>query len=408
MSLSVLARAGGALVVAATLAIGVTGCGSAISGQATPGMTPANLAALNTGPYQSTPQVYRPKISYNTQVFHIESRRMMGYIVSPYQIDPDMKLLEAVRVIDQSSFRSITGEFPESYAPIAERNHLIGGALTTRSNGDLRNRKFMTISIMRFPNDAAARAAATEFDQDSANSLPGRHGIALDGVANAMASSVTDAKGWVYAWRGPFVVLSMVTVPKPDPNAIATQLKKMLQLQDARLAELNPTPVDDILDLPLDTDRIMSLALRAAKGSPGVFLREENIGIYSPTGQLHFERDAAVATKAFADAGVDLVGQNDGTVYRTRDLAAAFRLQTALTVLGKNDEEAADPPGVTDARCIQLDEAEPIRNDKYLCAMVYGRYVAVIGANATFSGNAPDAAFYQRAAAQYSILAKNG
>ncbi|MFI7671055.1 hypothetical protein [Nocardia sp. NPDC049526] len=178
-----------------TLAIGVTGCGSAISGQAEPGMTPANLAGLDTGPYQSAPQVYRPKISYNTQVFHIESRRMMSYLVSPYQIDPDMKLLEAVRVIDQSSFRSITGEFPESYAPIAERNHLIGGALTTRSNGDLRNRKFMTISIMRFPSDAAARAAATEFDQDSANSLPGRHRITLDGVANATASSVTDAKG---------------------------------------------------------------------------------------------------------------------------------------------------------------------------------------------------------------------
>ncbi|MFI7671056.1 hypothetical protein [Nocardia sp. NPDC049526] len=182
----------------------------------------------------------------------------------------------------------------------------------------------------------------------------------------------------------------------------------MLQLQDARLAELNPTPVDDILDLPLDTDRIMSLALRTAKGSPGIFLREENIGIYSPAGQLHFERDAAVATIAFADAGVDLVGQNDGTVYRTRDLAAAFRLQTALTVLGRNDEEVADPAGVADARCIQLDEAEPIRNDKYLCAMVFGRYVAVIGANAAFSGNTPEAAFYQRAAAQYSILAKNG
>lgn len=370
-------------------------------------MTPTNPAALNTGPYQSAPQVYRPKIDYDTEVFHIESRRMMAYLVSPYEIDPEMKLADAVHVIDDQSFNSVTGEFPDSYEPIAKRNHVIGGALTIRSNGDVRSRKLMTISIIRFPSDAAARTAAAEFDQDSGSSQPGRHSIALDGIENAAAYSVTDAKGWVYATRGPFVVLSMVTVPQPDPNAIAAQFKKMLQLQFARLAELTPTPVDDILDLPSDTDRIMSLALRAAKGSPGVYLAPENIGMYAPAGQLHFERDAAVATKAFADAGVDLVGQNDGTIYRTRDLESAFRLQTALTVLGKNDEQVANPPGVVDARCIQLDEAEQLRNDKYLCAMVFDRYVAVIGANATFGDRGPDPAFYQRAAAQYSILAKS-
>ncbi|MFE9327110.1 hypothetical protein ACFYOW_39785 [Nocardia sp. NPDC006982] len=79
---------------------------------------------------------------------------------------------------------------------------------------------------MRFPSDAAARAAATEFDLDTANSLPGRHSIALDGVTNATASSVTDAKGWVYAWRGPFVVLSMVTVPNRIPMRLPRNRKR--------------------------------------------------------------------------------------------------------------------------------------------------------------------------------------
>ncbi|WP_443678137.1 DUF7373 family lipoprotein [Nocardia australiensis] len=82
--------------------------------------------------------------------------------------------------------------------------------------------------------------------------------------------------------------------------------------------------------------------------------------------------------------GACSVAHNDGTIYRTRDLESAFRLQTALTTLGKDDDETAGPPGIVDTHCIKLDEPEPIRDSKFMCAMVYGRYVAVIGARAGF------------------------
>ncbi|MFQ6394038.1 hypothetical protein ACLMAJ_11325 [Nocardia sp. KC 131] len=370
-------------------------------------MTPVNLAGLNTGPFQATPKIYRPKFSTSRHVFHIESRRMMEYLVSPYDVDPDMSHLGDTRIIDQLSFDSVTGVFPDAFKPIVERNYLIGGALTSRSNNNLRSKKFMTISILRFPSDAAARTATADFVGEDERAAEPRHRIALEGVENAVVTSTDDVRARLFASQGPYVVLSQFTAPQADPKAIAAQFRKMLGLQFAKLRNLMPTPVDDILDLPSDPDRIMSVALPPTKGASGIWQHDSEIGTYSPAGQLHFERDAAVSTQAFTDAGVDLIAQNDGIVYRTRDLESAFRLQTALAKLGKNDEEIAGPPGIADAHCIKLDEREPIRDGTFLCALVYGRYLAIVSATSVLRESV-EPSFYQRAAAQYSILAASG
>ncbi|MFI9510971.1 hypothetical protein [Nocardia sp. NPDC052566] len=393
-----------ALLLALASAGSVAACATTTEGRAVPGMSAVDLTKLSTGPFQAAPYDFRPKIDSAGDIFAIESRRMMAYLASPYDVDHDMPFLEDTRVLDIGSFDDKFGALPGDFKPVAERNHFIGGVFTTRSNKNLRARKYMTIALLRFPSEAAARTAATEFAQLSA-AVPGAHDVPL-GVPNAMALSANDAKGNMYAWRGSYAVLSMATVPKPDPDALAGQFKKALSTQEAQLAQLTPTPVDDILDLPSVDDPMMRLVLPKSKVSYRGSFRDVLVGVYPPVGQLHFERDARVAPKAFADTGVDLVAQNDATVYRTRDVASAFRLQTALTTLGRDDEDYGAPPGLIDARCILLDTEEPVHNDSYLCAVVYGRYVAVVGAQRDFG--TVDPAFHQRVAAQYAILAKSG
>jgi hypothetical protein len=195
-------------------------------------------------------------------------------------------------------------------------------------------------------------------------------------------------------------------VPQPNQAALASNIGKTVDQQIARLDQQKPIPIDDLLDLPIDPDSIMRRALPKAPDYSDPFIAKDDFGVFEPSGELHFERNPSEIKQAFDETGVDLVGRRGGIVYRTRDLPAAFRLQSALTKTGKNDEILESPPGLPDARCVKLDVFDDARDFDELCAVVYGRYVAVVVAR-TPMGARLDPVLYQRAAAQYSILAKS-
>ncbi|MFI2475898.1 hypothetical protein [Nocardia xishanensis] len=388
---------------------GVTsGCGAQpIEGRGVPGMTPVDLTSLAVGPFPSAPVDYEPKLETKVDVFAIESRRLFGYLVAPYEVDSEMSALDTTRIVSASSSvfsdSPLLGALPERFGPVAERNQLIAGVVTTRSNRKLRAMRNMSIALLRFPSDESARSAATEFDRAMDELTPNRHPLDITGHANVLASTANDQKGYLFTARGPMVIMSMSTVPQPDSTALATQLGKMLELQLERLAGYTPTPVDQILDLPLNPDGIMRLALPVS-GSP-TSQRAQPVGVYDAAAQVHFEPRGAELKAALTNAGVDVVARNDATVYRTRDLDSAFRLQHALTVPGDEEQPFAGPPGIADAQCLQRDaDAFDPRHD-YTCVLVHGRYVAVVEADG-LPGEQFDRSLYQRASAQYSILAR--
>ncbi|WP_458690801.1 DUF7373 family lipoprotein [Nocardia tengchongensis] len=386
-----------------------------VPGHPVPGMTPTDLSKLRVGPYPSAPTEFTPFYSTVHDAYAVESRRMLTFLAGPDTIDPDVRFLGGAQVLSSSSgsFDDADGPFPKNWQPIAERNRLIAGAYTWRNNDSVRARKHITLAILRFPTEQTARAAADGFNDTL--DAPGRHRIpidtsdlAADSRESVRASSRADDRGELVAAHGVYVIVGHAVIPQNDPAALGGRLREMLRAQLTAMAELKPTPLEDIPDLPTNPDGILGLTLpnqydSADSDPPGM----GRGGIYTPAGALHYERDAVTARAAFEAAGVDLVARNGATVYRTRDLAAAFGLQTALTRLGRDDDEVPNPAGITDAHCIRLDEPEPIRRAEYLCAVVYGRYVAVIGAQARFSGGAP-ASFEQRVSAQYSMLARSG
>ncbi|MEC3915080.1 DUF7373 family lipoprotein [Nocardia sp. CDC160] len=398
-------------VVIVVLAGGIAMATSTVPGHPVPGMTAPDWSQLSVGPYPSAPTDYKPLYSGASDVYEIESRRMLGYLVSPDEIDPDVTYLGGARTVDDSdgNFGDEVGllaaPFPKNWQPVAQRNRLIAGAYIWRNNNSVRARKHITLAIMRFPSEQAAKAAADGFAD--ALAAPGLHALPTDGL-EARASSISDDKGQIFAAHGVYAIVGHAVMPQADATALAERLQAMLRAQLAKMADLKPTPLEDIPDLPTDPDGIMRMTLpNKYDSSDSDLFGFRQGGVYSAAGALHFERDGAAARKAFAAAGVDLVARNGATVYRTRDLAAAFGLQAALTTPGRDDDEFPNPPGLTDAHCIQLDEPEPVRRATYLCAVVYGRYVAVIGAQAEFSGAEPGS-FPQRVAAQYSMLAKSG
>ncbi|MFE3194637.1 hypothetical protein ACFXHA_36915 [Nocardia sp. NPDC059240] len=408
----------GLLVLAATaaaLTLLIVWAAAPIAGHARPGMTAPDWSKLVVGPYPSGPTDYNPLYSAATDAYRIESRRMLTYLVSPDEIDPDITTLGEARTLDTSDgnfgdpddFIGKNAPFPKNWQPVAVANRLIAGAYIWRTNNSVRARKQITLALLRFPTEQAARAAANGFADTLVT--PASHAIPLDGV-DARASAVTDDRGQLFAAHGVYVIVTHVVIPQADTTALAARLKEVLQAQLTRMTDLKPTPLEDIPDLAADPDGLLRLTL------PNKFDASDEDhdswgsaqgGLYSPAGALHFERDVVAVRKAFDAAGVDVVARNAATVYRTRDLAAAFGLQAALTRPGRDDDLLANPPGLVDASCLQLDEPEPIRRHIFLCAVVVGRYVAVIGAQAEFSGAEPSS-FPQRVAAQYSMLAKSG
>ncbi|MFD7841889.1 hypothetical protein ACFV4K_02965 [Nocardia sp. NPDC059764] len=408
-------------VALAAAAVAVLGAGYAVgswpvSGHAVPGMTAADLPKLKVGPYPSAPAEFVPFYGTVADAYAIESRRMMSYLAGPDRIDPDVRYLGGARLLSSSGadYDDDNGPFPKNWQPVAERNRLIAGAYIARNNDSVRARKHIILAIQRFPSEQAARAAVDGYWETL--NTPERHPIPIDTADlpadthdSARASSRTDDRGELVAVRGVYAIIGHAVIPQHDPAALGTRLRDMLRAQLTAMAELKPTPLEDLPDLPGNPDKILDLTLPNQYDSTDSdrWGGRGQGGVYTPAAALHFERDTAVARPAFEAAGVDLVARNGATVYRTRDLKAAFGLQTALTRLGRDDDEVPNPGGITDAHCVRLDEPEPIRDATYLCAVVYGRYVAVIGAQARFSGGAP-ASFEQRVSAQYSMLARSG
>ncbi len=399
-----------ALLASATiiaLASASAGCGGSIEGKALPGMAVVDLDKLDYGEFPKEPHDYVYATSrMDTDVYRIESRRMLSYLVSPYDVDKDMSLLESTRLLETG--RSFDDEIlPKAFEPVANQHHMFAGVSTRRSNGSLRAHKAMSVAVLRFPSESAAQTAANDFDRVLAETAPDRKPLTVPGH-NDVKASTRDTKGYLFKSSGHYVIVSSLTWPKADPHSIGQTLAGLLDQQVPKVEALQPTPPNDILDLPTNPDGILRLAVKSPKTYATDLSAQNDAfkgGIFDAAGARHLNVDAARMEHVLTEAGVDLVAHIEGTLYRTRDLESAFHLQSALAELGDLDQEVPSPPGIADARCVSRDQYDPVFDTKTECIIVHGRYVARL-ISWGMSGGRIDPLLYQRTAAQYAILSK--
>lgn len=397
-------RVKGVLLTAlAVVTVVLTGCSSTIAGTAGPGQLPVDPATLETGEYLPEPTDYDPDISGVPDIRLIEARRMLEHLVHSVDVDPDIDVLGTLKLFWNGESLAHSDTFPPQYQPAADQNNLVAGVYVSRTDGSLRSRKKLIISVLRFPTEAASSQAALDFDAVS-NAEPNRHPIGIEGHAEARTSSGDDITAISFLAHGPYMIMVNAGVPQPDSNALAEVIGKTFELQMQQLDRQQPVPMDDLLDIPFDPGGIMRRALPKSLGDP--FYGTEDFGALAPAAQLHFERNPTEVRQAFLDGGVDLVGRRAGIVYRTRDLAAAFHLQAVLSEPSRSDEELSPPQGLEDVRCLRLDALDPVRSFNAQCVIVFGRYVAVVVTGIPATARI-DQALYERAAAQYAILAES-
>ncbi|GAA5067436.1 DUF7373 family lipoprotein [Nocardia callitridis] len=388
------------------VALTATGCANTIAGTPGPGMTPVDMSGLRTGAQATEPTEYEMHtVDGAKDVRLVEARRMLNFLVHPFDVDSEISTLGFVRLIVDPYSMTADGAFPEAYRPVAEKFDIVAGAYVSRTNGSLRNTKKLIISTLRFPTEAASRGAVEEFDR-VAREQGERHPVPVTGYPDAHSSSGDDRAVLSFQAHGPYVVVTNAGVPQPDPGALGELVRKTLDKQLPALDAQQPIPLDDVLDLPIDPDGIMRRAAPTATDYTDPFFDKKDFGPFEPEGVLHFERNPVRVRQAFESGGVDLVGRRASTVYRTRDLAASFALQNALVIADRNDEEMDPPPGLPDVRCLLLDQRDDNRQYNDFCVVVYGRYVAVVYSS-KFDATGSDQRLMERTAAQYEILAKS-
>ncbi|MET8650242.1 DUF7373 family lipoprotein [Nocardia aurea] len=386
----------------------MAGCAGTINGNPQPGLAPVAAELLKTGGNATEPTPFDLRLTDGVKnVRMIESRRMLNYLIHPFDIDPELTDTGYVRLIADPRTMTVDGAFPEIYKPIAERFDVVAGAYATRTNGSLRATKKLIISVLRFPSDMIASSAADEFDRVSTQARP-RRPLAIDGYTGARATVADDLSILSFQPHGPYVIVTNASLPQPNAEVLAGLVKKTLDKQIARLDEQKPTPLDDLLDFPTDPDGIMRRTAPKSKEYTDPFFSQydEIFGTFETEGILHYLANPIEVRRAFQEGGVDLVGRRASTVYRARDVRGAILVQTALTRLAKNEEPLDPPPGLSDARCVLLETRDLNLDFTSFCAVVYDRYVAVVIASAPTLARV-DRGLQERTAAQYSILAKS-
>ncbi|WP_181700671.1 hypothetical protein [Nocardia sp. GTS18] len=386
------------------------GCGIAVEGNPKPGSTPVDLDQIRTGPYLTEPTEYKAGDNSTTPGHEwlrlMEGRRLLNYAIHPMDIDHELVVTGKTSIFIDVLDIPITLGLGENHKRILkDSKHFITGLTARKSNKSLRTPKEFEVGIFRFDSDTEAARSAHELHRATLESGP-RIEHALDSGAATHASVLDDKAIDVWQAHGTYVVMISARISFADSPQLESVAKQALQIQAASLDSQQPIPMDDVLDHPLDPGNLMRRAMPREIGSWLEY--EKYFGLLQPSGMLHYERDPEGARKKYADTGVDMIARRATTVYRTRDLAAAFELQTFLAQPTKDDVALDPPPGIADAQCIRLDVKDPSRGYDAICAVVYDRYVAVVAEKMGNTSARADYSLQERTAAQYAILKKCG
>lgn len=375
-------------------------------------MTPVDVATLKTGAMVTEPTAFELKFGTFTaeRVRLIEGRRLLNILAHPIDFVPELTELSYTRIFATTDEMSKTGGLPTEFSDTVNANDLVVGVTSVRTNGSVRNFESMSVGILQFGTAQNAENAAAGMYQVGVSRENPRQPITIPGYLEANGSA-SDVSVNAFQQHGPFVIVTSIQDPQPDRSASADKIKRLLDHQIAALDKFPLIADDDLLDLPLDQDGIMRRAMgKSPAGDPWTMgFNDEDFGTFLPSGILHFERNTLETRKAFEDAGVDLIGRRYSTIYRTRDVEAAFTLQNALARRGKNDTVLDPPPGIADARCVRLAEPDKNRDFDGFCVLIYDRYVAVVMSRVgQLQRSLPaDPTLQERTAAQYAILTKS-
>ncbi|MEO3759771.1 hypothetical protein ABGB19_15975 [Mycobacterium sp. B14F4] len=388
------------LVLLLAVALVCAACGSTVQGTAvksTGGPTgPAlNFDSLDPGRYPTKPREPLGVTGDPLVGAIVEAQRMANHVIGPWEVDPVLTGYFAFGAVVMPAAETLALIGPMDLAAAAGRHSMVNAFASARTE---ENRRILLNAVLRFSDEGAASAAATDMGE-TAMRQQGADGPArkqeIPGHPEAQANSYTTADRSAGRWNavrsftahGPYVLMQLAQ--SADGMDQAAQLvAKSLDLQVPEIDKFRATDPSEFADISLDPSGLLARTIPLERRDPS-FAKNAT---YEKRGALHFQSDANRSAKLFDDTGVDLVAMADTNVYETRDadgakgVAEGFYAEVSPTA-----KPATAVPNMPGSRCLQLTDGA------FYCLATADRYALEVSAPTLLAAQ-------QMTAAQYIML----
>ncbi|AYF76635.1 hypothetical protein D7D52_25625 [Nocardia yunnanensis] len=386
----------------------VPGCGSRVDGSAHP--AEIDVRTLDVGNYTTDP--LETRFHYSPSLHDgllLAEMRLDGQLVTGPEIDPRLKYGTGAKSFDTpadaAQILTATSE------PVLAAAGMLFGVGTANADqprpdygevppGSTRTRTI----VMQFPDAAAATRAAADLERaDFQVAADANKPVSLPKYPDAHTHwrPEVPAMGSFLA-RGAYVVYATVAVKDPDAAQLTELVQKVYDAQTPLLDALPPLDREGILRQPWDPAGLLRQSLNPNGFGMPDFTSEFASG---PRGFLHRIGDQDHWRRVLSDSKVDAFALSGSAyegatmMFRAADPQTAHTLWS--TILEPAFPGAVDaPPKVPGARCGEGQSDTLTDKHRYRCAITYRRFVATVD-----SDQLADA--YQRAAAQYALLANS-
>lgn len=393
-----------AAALAAALALLVACSSSVDSGSAVkatdnvPGGA-VDVALLDVGNYPTKPSP--PLGSAGTAELGaiVEGQRMANYVTGPWEVDASLIRSYANSAVVLKNAAAVKFVLPEALAAPAARHDFVAGFYTAREDVD---RQMLQNAVLRFPDPAAAAAAAQEFGAVAATEavlIPPVAPAPIPGHPDTAAFSHTyeqPAKNlrWTvlraFTAHGPFVLVQIAQATD-SPNTASGLIAKTLDLQGPLIDQFTPTDAAKLADLPIDPTGLLARTLPVSPDDASVNQRT----VYEPRGALQLQTDPPRTAALFDQAGMTHQANAATAVYEARDAHGAQVIADGffaeVSAIGK---PAAAVQQIPASRCLDLSQGK-VAN--FYCLATADRFT--IEAQAAQLLDA-----HQKTAAQYAML----
>lgn len=404
----------------AAACLAVAGC--TISGHAAPARL--DLGVLDVGGYSKVP-LDEPSVREEKYGRIVESVRMGEAIIDPVQADAALRFAVGLGIAALPTPVHATRRLAEAVRPVLEQQGMIAGFWVSGSaqdDEDGHNRqtigsRTLSVTLLRFPDDASAKRAAAGIDAADFAVHPDNVAVKVRGFAEAHAHwRPTEPTLAATIAHGPFVVNVLVGHKTPDLAALSGLAADAFTAQVSALDKFQPTPVDQVAALSLDRDGMLRRSLPLTTGTwpfpnvtvtPGSGVANwsdlviETGVVYGPwVTWLKYGRGSSNPDKPRAEA----FAQNGfNGLIRYTDPATARRAYGDGKVSATSKDVPIDSPtGLPDVRCFDTQQTSlSVAEVKFYCHLLYDRYVVGI-----FAASAQDVR--RKASAQFALLVNAG
>lgn len=354
-----------------------------------------DIDKLDVGPYPTEP---RPELGVtgNPQLgVAVEAQRMANNVIGPWEVDSELTAAFGFGAIALPNAETLTLIGPSELAAVAGGHGMINGFASART---LEGKKMLLNAVLRFGDDAAATAAATDLGK-TALQQQGVDGPAQtvpipnhpDAQANQYATIDRTAGKWTavrsFTAHGPYVLMQLAQAAEGLDHALAL-VDEAIELQGPVIDSFRATDPSEFADISLDPTGLMARTLPV----PDEEATPVQNAVYEPRGALHFQSDPVRSSKLFDDTATDLVAMGKTNVYQTGDAEGAKGVvDEFFAELEPTSQQANPVKNMPDSRCRQLED------NAFYCLATADRYAIETSGQSLLDTQ-------QQVAAQYVML----